>query len=142
MWIPRTEREIADWLHKAERGAKSSARRSAVAIWMVAVVLGGAGWCVSLSMGAAIRLGGGIPMGLRFLLVGLVIFPVCYLIYRNQWQSDFSERLRRSVCPSCDRFESDLSGTPCSCGGGYVSASSVKWIDDNTGSGLANPEDG
>jgi hypothetical protein len=132
MWLPRTEQEQAAWLSKAELEAKSSARWNAIIIWVVITVLGGAGWYVSISMGAAIRTHTNLPVALRFLVVGFFTIPICHYLYRNQWRSSLSEKLQRSVCPDCDYFDYGLSGVSCPCGGVNVTASTVKWVDNTS----------
>jgi hypothetical protein len=130
MWIPRTPDEETKWRAAAEKSARSHGLTIGLAAWGIAVLVLSSGWFVSFSSGLAIERNYGGSFWTRLLFFGLIGSPIVYFVWRIESRKALRKDLARTICPKCDTAAEDNAGTDCECGGTFVSAGSVRWVEN------------
>lgn len=131
MWIQRTPDEVAKWQKDAEREACSHGRVVGGLVWVGCSVLAAGGWFVFLSGGAGVAIQRNVSgdFWLRLPLFGLISAPFAYWVFRRERQNELTKNTRRTICPKCDTGADGNAGATCKCGGTFVSASALKWVE-------------
>jgi hypothetical protein len=131
MWIQRTPEETAKWQQTAESEARSHGRFVGILVWVAFSVLGAGGWYVFLSSGAAVAVQKDVAGSFwgRLPIFGLIAAPFSYFVFRYESRKSLRKDVARSICPKCDTAAEGNAGTTCQCGGAFVSASTVKWVE-------------
>ena len=131
MWIQRTPEESAKWQKAAESDARSNGRLVGGLVWVASSVVAAGGWYFFLSGGAGVvvqkDVGG--SFWVRLPLFGLLAAPFAYLVFRYESRKALRKNLARTICPACDTGSEANAGATCQCGGTFVSASAVKWVE-------------
>jgi hypothetical protein len=129
MWVKRTQEEEARWRIAAEKGARSHGLMIGLLGWGGAVILLSAGWIVSFSSGVAVERNYGGTFWTRLLVFGLLGSPIIFIARRVEGRKALRKDLARTICPKCDTAAEGNAEAACQCGGAYVLASTVKWVE-------------
>jgi hypothetical protein len=129
MWIQRTPEEETQWRASAEKDARSHGLMIGLLGWGGAVVLLSAGWEVSFSAGIAVQRSYGGTFWMRLLIFGIVGSPIIFIARRVESRKALRKDLARTICPKCDTAAEGNTGAICRCGGAFVPASTVKWVE-------------
>ena len=129
MWIRRTLEEESRSLAVAQQEARFKGLMIGLAGWGIAVVLGSAGWVVSFSSGMAVHRSYGGSFWLRLVIFGVITSPIIFFARRVESRRALQD-LARTICPNCDTPATGNAGSPCPCGGEFVPASSMKWVEE------------
>ena len=130
MWIKRTPEEVAKWHEVTARDARSHGRLIGGMVWVLVSLFGACGWFVSLSAGFAMQRSVAGSFWVRLLVIGVIVFPFAYWVFRRERRSELQKLTRRTICPKCDASSESNDGTACECGGAFVPQSTMKWIDE------------
>lgn len=121
MWIQRTPEEEAKWRASAEKDARSHGLMIGLFGWGIAVILLFArGWGVNFYGGT---------FWMRLLIFGVIGSPVIFIARRVESRKALRKDLARTICPKCDTAAEGNAGATCQCGGAFVPASSVRWVE-------------
>jgi uncharacterized RDD family membrane protein YckC len=127
MWVQRTAEQTARWRESSKREARSDARLIAGLCLVLFPLLMAGGWFVGLRFGIVLKTtGGGFSRLLWFVLITL---PFAWFVFRRTYRDELAKAERRTVCAQCDAGGEHPPGTACACGGTFVPASTVKWVD-------------
>ena len=129
MWIQRTPEEEAKWRASAEKDARSHGLMIGLLGWGIAVVLVSAGWFVSFSGGMAVQRSYGGSFWMRLLIFGVIASPIIFIARRVESRKALRKDLARTICPKCDTAAEGNAGASCQCGGAFVPASTVRWVE-------------
>lgn len=130
MWVQRTPEEVGRWHAANEREARVQGRIVAgVVIVLVPLVLAG-GVFLGLRTGVVLRITTVGSFWQRLPIFAAVSIPIAWIAYRRAMRSELAKLSRRTICPKCESGGEIASGTVCQCGGTIVSASTLKWVDD------------
>ncbi|MDR3458527.1 MAG: hypothetical protein P4N60_13840 [Verrucomicrobiae bacterium] len=132
MWIQRTPEEITKWQKAAESEARSHGRFIAGIVWVAVSMLCAGGWFIFLSGGAGVVVQSDVSgsFWLRLPIFGLVAAPIAYWIFRHERRKELTKIARRTICPKCDTPADGNPGANCQCGGSFVPASTVRWVEN------------
>jgi hypothetical protein len=67
---------------------------------------------------------------LRLLIIGVIMAPFSWFVFRRECRNDLAKIHGRSICPKCDTAADGAADALCPCGGTFVPQSTVKWIED------------
>jgi len=129
MWVQRTSEEGAQWKANAEKDARSHGLMIGLWGWAGAVILLSAGWIVSFSTGMATQRNFGGTFWMRLLIFGIIGSPIIFIARRVESRKALRKDMDRTICPKCDTAAERNAGTACHCGGTFVSASTVRWVE-------------
>lgn len=131
MWTPRSPEEITQWHKNAEREAISHGRMIAGIVWVVVAIVSASGWLFFLSAGTGIAIQRNVTADfwLRVPVFGLIAAPFAYFIFRTEKRKELARIKLRTICPACDTSAENNPGAACKCGGSFVLASTLKWIE-------------
>jgi uncharacterized membrane protein len=129
MWIQRTPEEEAKWRASAEKDARSHGLMIGLLGWAGAVILVSAGWFVSFSTGMAVQRSHSGSFWIRLLIYGVVASPIIFIARRVESRKALRKDLARTICPKCDTAAENNAGAACQCGGAFVPASTVRWVE-------------
>jgi hypothetical protein len=100
-------------------------------VWIVVAVLSAGGWFIFLSGGAGIvgqrEVAGSFWS--RLPIFGLIAAPFAYFVFRYESGKELARITRLTICPQCDTAGEDNAGVACKCGGAFVLAGTMKWIE-------------
>lgn len=102
------------------RDSASQGRTMAVIVWVAGTLLFGWGWN---SFGSS----AGLAHALAF--TGAIMLPAAYVAYLWERGNELAKQRARTICPKCELAGLANVGADCACGGSYVAASTVKWVD-------------
>jgi hypothetical protein len=129
MWIQRTPEEQTQWRANAERDARSHGLMIGLLGWTGAVILLSFGWVVSFSTGMAVQRSYSGPFWMRLLVFAVVGSPIIFIARRVESRKALRKDLARTICPKCDTAAEGNGGVGCECGGAFVPASTVRWVE-------------
>jgi len=129
MWIQRTPEEETRWRISAERDARSHGTMIGVLAWAIAVTCLSFGWVVSFSTGVAVQRSYGGIFWMRLLIFGVITSPIIFIARHVERRKALEKDLARTICPKCDIAAESNAGATCQCGGAFVPASTVKWVE-------------
>ncbi|PWU09483.1 MAG: hypothetical protein C5B50_27280 [Verrucomicrobia bacterium] len=129
MWVQRTPEEEAQWRANAERGARTHGLVIGLLAWGFGVILLSAGWLVDFKTGLALQRSYGGTFWLRLLIFGVIGSPVIFIVRRVEGRKALRKSLARTICPKCDTAAEGNAGAACQCGGAFVPASTVRWVE-------------
>jgi hypothetical protein len=129
MWIQRTPEEEAQWQQSAEQDARSHGLMIGILAWGFAVLVLSAGWMVSFSTGVIVQRSFGGTFWMRLLVFGLLGSPVIFIARRAESRKALRKARLRTICPKCDTAAEGNAGATCQCGGAFVLASTMKWVE-------------
>jgi hypothetical protein len=130
MWVDRTPEETKKWHEATAHEARSHGRLIAGCAWFLVTLVFAGGWFFSYRTGVATQQVPSASFWVRLPVIALISFPFAWFIFRRETRNELAKLKRRTVCPKCDTSGEAEEGTNCSCGGVFVSASSVKWVED------------
>ncbi len=130
MWTQRTPEEVAKWHEATEREARSHGRLIAGIVWVGVSVLVAGGWFVSFRGGFATHSSTSGSFWLRLPIFAALALPFAWFVYRRESRSELAKLTRRSICTKCEASGESEPGTACQCGGTFVAASTVRWVED------------
>jgi len=67
--------------------------------------------------------------GLRFSVIALLLAPFMYWIFRCERRKELHKLSQVTICPQCDKAGDGNAGGTCQCGGKFVPASTLKWVE-------------
>lgn len=131
MWVQRTSEEVARWQKDAESEACSHGRMVGGLVWVGVAILGAGGWFIFMSSGGGMAVQRPVSgdFWLRLPLFGLISAPFAYWVFCKEKQKELLKITRRTICPQCDTGAENNAGVTCKCGGAFVAASSVRWVE-------------
>jgi len=129
MWIQRTPDEVSQWQKDTEKQARADGLMMGVMIWAVVVVLLSTGWVLifQVGMGAQSRWGGRLGTGLP--IFALLASPVIFIVRHYAEKKALRKAAGRTICPQCGSGGNGNAGATCKCGGTFVVASTMKWVE-------------
>ena len=129
VWVHRTPEEEAQWRARAEEGARSLGLMIGLLGWAGAVILASFGWVVSFSTGLAVQRSYGGTFWTRLLVFAMLGSPIIFIARRVESRKALRKDLARTICPKCDTAAEGNAGSACQCGGAFVPASTVRWVE-------------
>lgn len=135
MWIDRTPEEEAAWHKSSQEEASSHGRFAGWLVFLAVTVLASGGWLFSLRAGVIVQTGSDgllqkLSLVKRVPIVAAFVAPFAWWIYRRETRSELRKIMARTICPDCEQAASGNTGMACDCGGVFISASKVRWVDD------------
>ena len=127
MWITRTAEEKEKWMVRT----RSQVNTFALQIGVLVLI----GMTAGLYFGITLRPSYQMFMGgsaRRFGLTGsfLIGLLMALLMANDVRRKKLKEELSQTVCPKCGILGQLNEGGACGCGGAFVKASEVRWVDD------------
>jgi hypothetical protein len=129
MWVQRTPEEEAQWRATAEKEARSQGLLIGVVGWVGAVILVSTGWFVSFRTGGAAPISHDGTFWTRLPIFAVLGSPIIFIARRVESRKGLRKDLARTICPKCDTAAENNAGAPCPCGGAFVPASTVRWVE-------------
>ena len=131
MWTQRTPEEVEKWRQAAANEACSHGRLIGGLVWVAVAVLAAGGWFFFMGGNAGVAIQRNVSGGfwLRLPIFGIIAAPFAYFVFRTERRKERARIAARTICPQCDSAGEGNANTPCQCGGTFVSASTMKWVE-------------
>jgi uncharacterized membrane protein len=126
MWIQRTPEEVIQCQKATKKQAHSIGLLLGVMAWIIVVVVVSACWHLSFQTGFPGGREGHVGgFWIRLPIFGIFGVPIIFVVLRYVNK----KVARRTICPKCDMSGDDNVGMTCKCGGTFVLANTMQWIE-------------
>lgn len=128
MWIPRTDEEKLQWVKRTRSQATSFARLigGSTFVAFTAAAYFGISLVPQYQMFA-----GAVTRPLSFAGAALIGLLIGAGLFRDVRRSELRKMESTTVCPKCGAMDRSDVGVACRCGGTFVKASEVRWVEES-----------
>jgi hypothetical protein len=130
MWVQRTPEEVANWQSTASKRGRSDGLTIGAMAWIIVVVILSAGWIVDFKTGVVVEYRYPGTFWTRLPILALVGSPIIFIAARFGAKRALRNEEHRTLCPKCEMMGNDNAGATCECGGAFVLARELKWVED------------
>jgi hypothetical protein len=129
MWVQRTPEEVANWRSAARKRGRSDGLMIGVMAWIIAVMVLSAGWFVDFKTGVVVEHHYAGTFWTRLPFLALLGSPIIFIAGHFGAKRALRNEEHRTLCPKCEELGKNNAGATCACGGTFILARELKWVE-------------
>ena len=130
MWVKRNREEIDQYVTAMKKEARGHGLSWAAVFFFGGGILSITGWFIGIRSGIILFRENPHRLETRLLAFALFVVPVSLIAYFRVKRKALRKLEKDTICVRCDTVSNGNEGMQCGCGGHFIPAASVKWVED------------